>query len=100
MRLWPALLLTPLLALANIGLGYALVPAACRVENAWLVHGVTLGCFLLALALTALAWSAPRATDGTHSFLATVSVLSGAFFSLVIAAAGLAHFILPPCTHL
>jgi hypothetical protein len=100
MKLWPALLVTPLLALAHVGLGYALVPAACHAENAWLVHGWTAVCLAMALGLTALAWRAPRAGDGTHRFLAMVSILSGSFFSLVIAAGGLAQFVLAPCTHL
>ena len=99
MRLWPALLVTPLLALANVGFGYSLVSAACQTQKPWLVHGFTLGCLVLAVAATLLATTAPR-VDQNRDFLATLSILSGAFFSLVIAANGLTHFILGPCMHL
>jgi hypothetical protein len=97
MRAWPALLLAPLFALGAIGLGYALVPAACEHSRHWIVHAAMLLFLALSLATTALAWGALRVAR--QELIALVSVWSGAFFSLVILVQWVAAFILTPCMH-
>jgi hypothetical protein len=99
MRVWPALLLAPLLALASIAFGYALVEPACTREAHWMVHASTLLFLAAALGTTVLAWGELRVTQERGKFLALVSTWTGAFFSLVIAAQGLTQAILSPCTH-
>lgn len=96
-RIWPGLVLAPLFALASIAIGYALVPAACSQEKAWLPHLSALLFLALTLGVTAMSWLALRAAR--REFLPLVSFWSGAFFSLVIAAQWSAQFFLSPCLH-
>ena len=91
MRTWPALILAPLIALGSISLGYALVTPACERGIVWVLHAVILGSFVLAAAMTALAWT------GKDRFLHLVATWCGAFFSLVIAIQWLAQFVVTPC---
>jgi hypothetical protein len=97
MRLWPALILAPLFALAAASLGYALATPACARAMGWLLH-LSFAVFLaLSLAATAVAW---RALAGARrEFLPLVASGVGAFFSVVIAAQWVAAFVLPPCMH-
>jgi len=97
MRAWPALLLAPLFALAAIGVGYALVPAACEHSRYWVVHAAMLLFLALSLASTVLAWGALRVAH--RELIPLVSVWNGAFFSLVILVQWVAAFILSPCMH-
>ena len=96
-RLWPALLVAPLVALTSIGLGYALVTPACDYARPWLVHASTLASLALALGMTALAWSA--LATARREFLPLVATWSGGFSSLVIAGQWLAVLLIPPCMH-
>jgi NADH:ubiquinone oxidoreductase subunit 2 (subunit N) len=98
MRVWPALLGAPHLALLSIVLGYALVTPACRYDSAWMLHAVVVACLGLALASTALAWS-EFTKRARQEFLPLVATWTGGFFSLVIAAQGLTQLMLDPCTH-
>ena len=91
MRAWPALIVSPLIALASISLGYALVQPACDRGLVWVLNAVILGSLMLCLALTALAWTRKR------EFLHLIAVWSGAFFSFVIAIQWLAQFVVTPC---
>jgi hypothetical protein len=93
MRIWPALILAPLIALGSISLGYALVTPACERGLVWLLHAVILGALVFSLATTALAWG------GKKEFLGLVATWSGGFFSLVIAIQWLAQFVITPCMH-
>jgi len=99
MRIWPALLLAPVLALSSITLGYALITPACAHGEEWLLHAVTLACLAVALLSTFAAWD-EKARSTKDPFLPLVASWTGAFFSLVIAGQWLAQLILPPCTHL
>ncbi|HYG56303.1 MAG TPA: hypothetical protein VD965_13495 [Burkholderiales bacterium] len=99
MRIWPALLVVPLLALTSIALGYALITPACSHGEEWLLHAATLLFFLMSLAATLLAWREKIAST-RDPFLPLVATWTGAFFSLVIAAQWLTQLVLPPCTHL
>jgi hypothetical protein len=98
MKLWPALLLAPLLALASISAGYALVPPACAPGRGWLLDLLILPCLAGALVCTALAWKDMR--HRVHEpFLSLVATGTGAFFSLVIAAQWVTRLVLDPCMH-
>ena len=91
MRVWPALILSPLFALASIGLGYALVEPACNRGLAWVLNAAILGSLALSAAATAAAW---REKD---AFLRQLALGCGAFFSLVIALQWTAQFFVTPC---
>ena len=91
MRAWPALILSPLVALASISLGYALVQPACDRGLVWALHAVILGSLALSLAFTVFARSEKR------EFLNQIGVWSGVFFSFVIAVQWLAQFFVTPC---
>ena len=94
-RIWPALLVAPLLALAALTAGYALATPACERSLHWLLH-VPFVLFLAAsIGTTALAWRA--LASARREFLPLVATWSGAFFSAVIAAQWLAVFLIPPC---
>jgi hypothetical protein len=95
MRIWPALLLAPLLALASIGFGYALVPPACSVEGRWMLHALPLACLVISVGATMVAFSEKRKYP--DPFLPLIAVWSGAFFSLVIAAQWATQLFLSPC---
>jgi sugar phosphate permease len=95
MRVWPALLLAPLLALASIGFGYALVPSACSPGTPWLLHGLILGCLALTVASTLYSWTGRKQRG--DPFLTLVAVWNGAFFSLVIALQWTMQLFLSPC---
>jgi hypothetical protein len=97
MRLWPALILAPLFALASLTLGYALVTPACETGDAWMVHIVFAAAFALALGSTLTACLALR--TARREFLPLVATWTGVFFSAVILLQWAALFVLSPCTH-
>jgi hypothetical protein len=107
MRTWPALLLAPLLALAQQSLMYSLVPPACHRSDVVLLHGISAAAVLACIALTLLAWQDRRATersahrDGRHGrrqlMLATVAVMTGGFSALVCAALWVPVWWVSPC---
>jgi uncharacterized membrane protein YhaH (DUF805 family) len=94
-RLWPALVLAPLFALASISAGYALATPACRGGQTWLLHLPILCFLLLNLITTAMALRALR--EARREFLPLVATWTGAFFSLVVAAQWLAVLLIPAC---
>jgi hypothetical protein len=96
MRVWPALLLAPLLALVSIGLGYALVTPACSAHGQWMLHALILGCLLISLVSTGIAFAERR--NHKDPFLPLVAAWTGAFFSLVLAAQWMTQLFLSPCT--
>jgi hypothetical protein len=96
-RTWPALIVAPLLALASISLGYALVTPACERSSAWLMHAALLMFLALSVASTIAAWLSLQAAR--REFLPLVSTWSGVFFSAVIVVQWLALFIVSPCMH-
>jgi hypothetical protein len=98
MKLWPALLLAPLLALASISAGYALVPPACSPGRTWLLDLFILPCLAGAVACTLLAWKELRRSSH-EPFLSLVATGAGAFFSLVIATQWVTRLVLDPCMH-
>jgi hypothetical protein len=96
-RLWPALIIAPLVALTSISAGYALVTPACDYARPWMLHASTLFFLVLTLAMTALAWTA--LATARREFLPLVSTWSGAFFTVVIVVQWTALAILTPCMH-
>ena len=111
-RIWPALLLAPLLALGEQALVYALATPACRAQaGAWL-HAVPLGFLLATAVLTGLAWAEARRLKRAHGapvpgdtdrhgpqqlFLARVATWSGALSLLVLVALWIPQWVLPAC---
>jgi small-conductance mechanosensitive channel len=113
LRCWPALLLTPLLALGMQSLAYSLVTPSCARQSVVALHAVAAAALLLALALTALAGLAWRRAaevaqkDGEARtdregprdlFLGRTATLVGAFSSLTIVALWIPMWLLSPCT--
>jgi hypothetical protein len=105
---WPALLLGPLLALADQSLAYALVGWSCANQNVAVLHAVYAVSLVVALALTALAardWLAagPRLPDSSGDpvtrarFVALVGVMVGSLSALVIFGQWIAVWMLSPC---
>jgi hypothetical protein len=104
MRIWLALLVAPLIALADQSVNLALASWACAERLEWaahLSHGATL---LLTLAATGLAWSAwreqPRGGREPHAsrrFLAGIAIASAALSASTIAAMWIATWMLSPC---
>jgi hypothetical protein len=97
MRSWPGFILAPVLALANLYVLYALVPAVCTLGKAWMLHVTAAFFLLLTLAITIMSWRAFRAARA--ELLPLVSLWSGAFFSLVVLAQWTAPLFLGPCSH-
>jgi len=113
LRCWPALLLTPLLALGMQSLAYSLVTPSCARQSAAALHAVAAAALLLALALTALAGLAWRRAaevaqrrgealadrEGPRDlFLSRTATLVGVFSSLTIVALWIPLWLLSPCT--
>lgn len=96
MRLWPALLLSPVVALAAQTAGYALATPACERSLIWLLHLSFASFFVLSVATTALAWQ--TLIRAGRAFLPLVATGTGVFFSAVIAAQWVAVFVISPCT--
>jgi hypothetical protein len=96
MRLWPALVLAPLSALASLSVAYALATPACQAGRHWLLHLPFIAFLLVNLSLTALAWQA--LSGARREFLPLVATWTGAFFTAVIAAQWIAVFLIAPCT--
>jgi hypothetical protein len=94
-RIWPALILAPLFALASLSIAYALATPACRSGHGWFLHASVLFFLALNVATTSLAWTA--LASARRAFLPLVATWSGAFFSLVVAAQWLAVLLIPPC---
>ena len=120
LRSWPALLLAPLIALADLSVVYSLVTPACMRQDQSGLHAVAAASLVIVLALTMLAWRAwrdetgrvhghamaamaqgPRA-DGDAAadrqrFVALIAVLVGALSGLVCVALWLPIWLLSPC---
>ena len=79
-------------------LSLALVPVACFGTGPWLLHTVTALTALLALA-GMLVGTSELGRGGTSGrlFVAGASIVSDAFFTLVILAEALPDFLLSPC---
>ncbi|MBW8756355.1 MAG: hypothetical protein JF586_01975 [Burkholderiales bacterium] len=104
MRIWPALLLAPALALADQVIALAAVGWACARGQPVLVHAVHVAFFAAAVATLPAAWrdwkesrTRHAAADERESFLAGLAVGSAALSVLVIAALSLPTWVIGPC---
>jgi hypothetical protein len=104
--LWYAFLGAPTAWALHIGARYPLLPPACRADAVWLLHGVTVGCLLLALgsfaaAARVLARARTSETRGAEAgrlaLFAKAGVLFGVLFAGVIAAELLPTLVVDPC---
>ena len=104
MRIWPALLLAPALALADQVVAYAAVGWSCAHERAIVIHAIH-ALFLVAAGASLVpawqAWSASRGrtneTGKRQHFLASMAIASAALSVLAIAAMWLTTWVIPPC---
>jgi hypothetical protein len=115
-RVWPALLLAPMVVLGDQSIAYALVTPACAAQTTAWLHAVAVFSAVLVAAMTLVAWRAwrritsslevpgrgPTASDGTDgrargSFVALAATLSGLLSLLVILAMWLPIAVLSPC---
>jgi hypothetical protein len=112
-RGWPGLLIAPLVALAALTAGHALVTPSCARDSTVALHAAFAVAMLAALAATALslrAWRrsggrAPLADSGgdggRHAerdlFVALIGVAAGAYFTLVTVTQWSALALLGPC---
>ena len=95
---WPALLLTPSIALANAAVGYALVTPACAGQSILSLHLLCAASLLACLLLTVPVASRLRqAAPGRRHFLDQVASMAGALSSLVVLAEWLPLLIVSPC---
>jgi hypothetical protein len=106
---WPALLLSPLLALGAQLCAYSLATPGCATQRGVWLHAVPPLFLLAALVLTALAWadSKRRAGSSPHAdtdqgasngyFLACTAAGIGLLSSLVIVALWVPLWWLSPC---
>jgi len=124
LRSWPALLLAPLIALADLSVVYSLVTPACMRQDRSGLHAVAAASLVIVLALTMLAWRAwrdetagvqgqatsemangPRdvtradgdAAADRQRFVALIAVLVGALSGCVCVALWLPIWLLSPC---
>ena len=104
MRIWPALLLAPLLALADEVIAYAAVGWSCVRERAIVVHSVHLLFLVAAAATVPSAWRLWKETTGLGNevvrrqhFLAGLALACAALSVLVIAAMSVPTWFIAPC---
>lgn len=102
MKIWIALLVAPLLALADQVITYAMV-GTCTAAQRLPVHGVHLVFFVAAVAATVLAWQMrgdPPVDDPQarrHRFLAGVATAMGLVSALAILSLWIPGWALSPC---
>jgi hypothetical protein len=105
---WPALLVGPLLALADQSLAYALVGWSCANQSVAALHavyGVSLAIALVLVFFAARDWLAagPRVPDTAGDpvtrarFVALVAMLAGGLSAVVIFGQWIAVWMLSPC---
>jgi hypothetical protein len=103
---WPALLVSPSLALANLSLLYALVTPTCMRQTTAPLQWTSAASLALSLLFTLIAWrNRQHAADPPQSdalakrpqFLATVATMVGALSSLIIFGMWLPQWFLSPC---
>jgi len=103
---WPALILSPTLALTNLGMVYALVTPSCRAQSTGAMQWLTAASLLLSLLFTFFAWRNSRtlpappesdAAGGRPHFLALVAGMVGLLSSLVLLVMWLPQWVLSPC---
>jgi len=102
--LWPALILAPLLALADQSAAYALAPWLCGHQQTAMGHAVHV-LFLVAIVITGVpAWAAARVlapAEKTSSegrpMLAVVAALVALLSIVIVVALWIPQWVLSPC---
>jgi hypothetical protein len=106
MRIWFALLLAPILALADQSVAYATTGWACASQHPLALHGVHVVFLLATIFGTVLAWQLWRDTQAQRKasetlarrhFLAGLATASGALSALTIAAMWLPVWFIASC---
>lgn len=104
MRIWPALLLAPALALADEAIAYAAVDWSCVRGRVLVVHSIHLLFLVAAVATVPSAWRLWKDTHGPGNdaarrrhFLAGLALASAALSVLVIAAMSVPAWFIAPC---
>ena len=108
MRLWIAIIIAPLVGLAQLTVNYALVDLECVTQRRFPVHVVSGVSLAIAIAGILLAWQAWRAAgveppdDGATAasnvrFLAAVGMALSALVALTIGAQWIATAFVAPC---
>jgi hypothetical protein len=106
--LWPGVLLPPVVFLGELSLTYAYVPRACDAQRTSLLHCTLLAALAIVLATGVRSWTEYQALgarlpgdEGTPDerarFVALLGVLASAYFAVVIAAQGIAQWMVSPC---
>jgi hypothetical protein len=105
---WPALLLCPCLALANLTITYALVTPSCASQQHGWLHTITITSVAVSSLLTLMAAHAhikhkpirKIAEDKVSMrpfFLTSLALWSGLFFTLTLVVQSLGQWLLSPC---
>lgn len=103
---WPALILSPTLALANLTAVYALVTPSCGRQSTGPMQWLSAAALLLSLLFTWMAWRNQRrladaapadAASARPHFLAQVAAMVGLLSSLVLFAIWVPQWIISPC---
>lgn len=102
---WVALLATPVIALLNLVLTYALVTPACNSASTKLLEIVTLASLLVSLVLIALAWQGGGPNGNVrrshrvlrHRYVAIIAFYSAILFLPVIVTQWIAQHDGMPC---
>jgi hypothetical protein len=106
---WPALLIAPFLALANLSITYALATPECSRQSDSAMHLVSAVILVICLVLTFGAWrnwlaqggaqNAPRQDDAglRGRFVSAVAGMSGMLSCLVVIAQWFPQWVLSPC---
>jgi hypothetical protein len=94
---WPALLIAPLLVLAEQALAYALTPALCAAQRGEWLHAVAAVFTLGSAVLTLPAARLMRSADPMQRFFARTGTGVGALSTVVLLALWLPKWVLEPC---
>lgn len=109
MRVWPALVLAPFLALLDQSAAYALVQWSCATQNEAVLHWVHFTFLALAVMATLPAWADAARYGGTPTpgvagpaagrarMMSITAAMTGALSALVIAAMWAPTWFLSPC---
>lgn len=99
--LWTSLLLPVLTWLAQISVSHLVITYACHQGRLWLLHGISIACFLPALVGVILGVKSWRYfSKGSlpgHTFMSFCSVVLGFIFLLSIVVAEFANILMEPC---
>lgn len=109
LALWAGWGLPVLAWMLHLNASYLLVGWVCETGRVQVLHGVTLGCLLVAIAGVLIAWrnwhvAGRQWPDGSGGprmrsrFMGALGVFMGLLFTAIVAAQGLPNFLVPPCS--